>query len=167
MGISLSYDSIEDTPQWVQDAIKKDAKHINSEREWWCEPIWFSDWPEDEGKLSGDTKLYRFMYSTHNGSIVTVDPSDNRFMVARDTRFIIQQLVRWSKEYGVNWRLIMEEEIGTISDGRLSPGVEHFVQRMLIDNIDDNKVTPTGTDSDDYERAMAISRKYASRNNAP
>ncbi len=115
MGVSLTYQTTKPVSAVVKRAVLSDAASLNREREWWGESFIFFEVPR-KGKgptpLTGDTKLFR----------PAADEGDDTFMASRDAAFILQQLVRWSREHGLNWTLEMAgAEIGTITGGAVQP----------------------------------------------
>jgi hypothetical protein len=158
MGVSLFYKTAGPVSATVRGAILAEAGRINRDRRWWSESIIFFDLPGQTtgatglAPLTGDTKLfYSGVYSDASGGYVEVDFDDDQFMAIRDAAFIVRQLVRWSREYGIDWSLVMAgAELGIIVAGEvLPPGLFGW------DRPD--------TDEDE-RRAAEIDAKYASGN---
>ncbi|MBN9118326.1 MAG: hypothetical protein J0I06_04050 [Planctomycetes bacterium] len=114
MGVALFYQTTKPVVAAVKRAILADAARLNGERGWWCESIIFFEVDRKKGPtpITGDTKLFRS--DAHE--------DDDDFMAHRDAAFIVQQLVRWSREHGVDWTLEMAgTEVGTITNGQVQP----------------------------------------------
>jgi hypothetical protein len=154
MGVSLSYQTTKPVSAAVKKAILADAARLNVERSWWCENFIFFEAAKRKKKgptpLTGDTKLYLPGYTWQRG-YVEVEFEDDQFMAERDTAFIIQQLVKWSRKHSINWTVSMAGvELGAITNGEVQP--EGLFQW-------DHEETPA-----ERRRAARIDRKYASRN---
>lgn len=119
MGVSLTYQTTKPVSAAVKRAVLDDAARLNRERVWWGESFIFFEVPQKgKGKakgltpLTGDTKLFRS----------DADEEDDTFMAFRDAAFILQHLVRWSQEHGIDWTLEMVgAEVGAITAGAVEP----------------------------------------------
>ena len=121
MGVSLSYWSVQKPSSEVIEAIKADAYRVNATRHWWCERLKFFDWQGYEGYLAGDTKVIPMAYFGQ------IEGEDNLLMAAREVFFIVGQLKRWWKQYGIDWRLDCEGQEGFIIGGQLDSGAQQLV----------------------------------------
>jgi hypothetical protein len=122
MGVSLSYWATSRVPDAVASAIKADAARVNGTRDWWCEPLCFFDWPQSGSNLAGNTKPAYALFYGGSENLVEIDHDDNQFMARRDFQFIIDQLCKWSREYGVSWQLhFADGDLGVIENGQPNP----------------------------------------------
>lgn len=154
MGVSLSYWTITAVDPRVRRQIEDEAGEI--ERDWWCEPLHFFDWPGKPG-LAGDTKLFFASgYSTTNGDFFEVEIDDDVFLAARDARFIVDRLCAWSATHGLIWELVCEAPIGRITSGKPDAQVTEFIDGLAA------RGHLTGSPADDA-RGQALLAKYASR----
>jgi len=126
MGVPLDYRTTEPVNPDVRARILVEAKEINQERgnDWWAEGLLLY---EDAGRLVGSTKLFLIGYGSAN-DFVEVDGYEDSFMACRDAKFILDQLCRWSLEFGLTWSLDVVDPIGSISDGKYSPEVREFLR---------------------------------------
>jgi hypothetical protein len=116
MGVSLTYQTTKPVKAAIKNAILAEVARINPAREWWSESLIFFEVKrraKGPTPLTGDTKLFR---------ADEADDDDDEFMGYRDAAFIVQQLVRWSHEHGIDWVLEMVgADVGTITAGAVEP----------------------------------------------
>jgi hypothetical protein len=101
MGMGLHYTTLAAVEPAVRLAIERDAERANRRQTWvLCE-------------LSGYSKL--------NLLPTPEELAEAGFAGrgAKNLRFLVKQLCRWSRKYGLVWQLRFEGELlGTITDGR-------------------------------------------------
>jgi hypothetical protein len=127
MGMGLHYTTLAAVEPAVRHAIERDAERANRRQTWvLCEPIGF--FPQDQdpnGKLSGFSKLNLFPTAEELAAAGSAGRNAN------DVRFLVTQLCRWSREYGLDWRLCFESELlGTITDGRCAGRLEEQIDGL-------------------------------------
>ncbi len=65
MGVTLTYQPLEESPRESRTEIIEEAQRIAEDREWWCEPLYFMS-----GEiLNGATKIFLPGYSTGDGGV--------------------------------------------------------------------------------------------------
>ncbi|HEV3260389.1 MAG TPA: hypothetical protein VG013_26270 [Gemmataceae bacterium] len=127
MAMGLHYTTVAAVEPAVRHAIERDSKRANRRQTWvLCEPIGF--FPEDQdpdGKLSGFSKLN--LFPTPEELVEAGSAGRN----ANDVRFLVTQLCRWSRKYGLVWQLRFESELlGTITDGRCEARLQERIDGL-------------------------------------
>jgi hypothetical protein len=156
MGVSLDYRTTAAVPPHVKAAIEAEAQQLAPPAHgWWTEPLYFFGAGESDGRIYGGTKIFLIGYSTNDGGYQEVDPDEDSLMAYRDTCFILEKLVEWSRKHGVSWEVdCAGEPIGTISNGQWDGQLRGYVDSMKTS-------FPWPSIFDD--EVKAISQKYASR----
>jgi hypothetical protein len=102
MGMCLYYMSVGPIQPAAVHAITAQVERANRTRHWvLCEPIGFDPLGRD-GRLGGSSKL-NLLPTPEELAQAAPDTSDRN-----DVRFLIKQLCRWSKRYGITWSLSFE-----------------------------------------------------------
>ena len=154
MGSSLSYWTIESVPANVKAQIAVEAATVGQRHAWWGEPLHFFDWPGKETKLAGDSRVYLESRETASGNAVEADPDDYEFMFYRDSRFIIDQLERWSSAHAISWQLVFAgQDVGTIQGGQADAALAGWLREIA-------QTVGAGDGTGDDERARAILARY-------
>lgn len=96
MGVTLHYKTVQPVPEGVRQQILEEIKRLEEERNWWTEPIHFSEAASQQHLLDGFSKVPPNNYETLDGKEVTIQSNDWAFMAYWDFRFIISNLCRWS-----------------------------------------------------------------------
>jgi hypothetical protein len=162
MGICLRIESVGvPSPEIQKELFSESEKLQQLDYKWWCESLYLLGNPKSGEPIVAIPKISIPFYgwATKEGShFVEVDPTEDSFMAARDILFMSQTLAAWSKKYGVDWRLELEgENVGSITQGVISPDVDQFLERMT---------EPLGIPLDDpiaQSKADEISQKYSDR----
>lgn len=158
MGISLDYSTVDPVDPTTSAAIMEHVARIVGKRDWWCEPINFFESGENDGRLYGGNKIFLPGYSTGSGSYVEVDPDDDSFMAWRDTRFILDLLGEWSKQFGISWTVSCAgEPVGVVRNGSCDENIHQYMK------LCEQAAGLNPADPAIEERANAISKQYASR----
>lgn len=141
MGVSLDYVSRTAVAADVSTAVHTDAERLSGARNWTTsEPIHFFDHPDFQGKLWGCSK-YGFF------DPISTDEEEAAQSSTGDLEFIVEQLCRWSREYGVTWEVSsMGEHLCSISAGQCDPSIESFL--AFFDHIEDFAMLGDGDDED-------------------
>jgi hypothetical protein len=126
MGVSLEYRAIGEVAPGKWSDIVKEASVVNSEREFWAEPIWLC---EDQGHGSfGMNKIF-----------CGIDDEDvDSFMAANDIKYILNWLGRVGTKYKVDWDISIEGgELGAILNGsvptELLEGIDELCEAVDVD----------------------------------
>lgn len=164
MGICLNIESIGVPDHKVKKALLADAERfeMNSEYDWWCEPLYLMGHENNEDPVVGIPKVFLMGYgciTAEGADLTTVDPNEDAFMAARDILFMSEKLAEWSEKHGVDWKLKLEgENVGRIVGGQMGPEIKTYLNQMTAGvgvEIDDPLFEAKGDE---------ISEKYASRN---
>jgi hypothetical protein len=156
MGVTLGYVSRETLPHQAHADILAEAKRVTAGRRWWCEGINFVEAHEP---LSGATRLLLLGYSTKNGGYVEVEPPEDMFMAARDARFVLEQLARWSLDHQVSWQVAIEgADPVPVEKGQIDPTLLQMID--ALHTIAGNEGLPT---AEGEALAKKLDEKYASR----
>ncbi len=136
MGVSLTYITSGKVSDDQIQGIKSNLAIKGSNREWWCEPIWISEYADSDGKLFGSTKLF-----------CNIDDIDvDTYMAYLDIKEIVRILSDVSHELRIDWDIQVEDStIGKIkngnSDSELQANLEMFLE-MFPGDFDTLKQTP-------------------------
>ena len=163
MGASFSYETSSPVDGSVKASILSELEAITRNYDWWCESVFFYESQVKPDHLTGSTKIFLLGYMSDDGELIEVDPPDDCFMAARDARYIVDHLIKWSVQYGIDWDLDIEgSPVGKIIQGEPTAEYEKFISELpLIAMAESNEQeSEIGASSD---RATEISRKYASR----
>ncbi len=127
MGVSLGYFSLDQMSEDERSALVARVVKHNESYEWWCEGIWISDEPTENGSSFGSTKLF----------CLIDDENADTYMAYQDIREIVRFFTEESKT-GSGWRLELEDEdFGTIVSGapdeELKANLEGFLDAFEVD----------------------------------
>src|SRR5436190_18997649 len=103
MGVLLSYATVEPVSADVRAELLNECQSLVAGQDWWCESMWLSEEPGENGELIGWNKIFLITYTDDDGSYVEVDGAAECLMAYRDTRFIVEPLCRWSRRYTLTW----------------------------------------------------------------
>jgi hypothetical protein len=132
MGICLQIESTTVPSLEVRKNILDEARLLEEEFEWWCEPLYFLG-SEDE-PLHGIPKVvlpFYGMSTPEKQEFTVVEEEESFFMTARDVNFMVNKLGEWSEKYGIKWKINFEgEDLGIIKDADLNPKFLDFIERL-------------------------------------
>ena len=158
MGVTLGYRTTEPVAEEVRAKILDEAYELVPPRGWWwAESLSFLDPDEEEDRtLAGVSKISWPGYTIAAGEFVEIDDADDELMAYLDTRFIVEQLCRWSREHGLTWVVdCVGEELGTVQGGECDEDLQEALDGFA-----------SGTDLNDpavQERARLIAERYGWR----
>jgi hypothetical protein len=130
MGLCLMYKPVPQPSPQIAALISKEAAAISRLVEWWCEALFFMEVP-GQG-FTGMTKVSLPEYSLPDGTVVSVEPSDDYLMMGQDVERIVRALSAWAKAHSLGWQLeLAGQTIGTIEvSGRLSDDLQLFLAEL-------------------------------------
>jgi len=115
MSASLSYRPEPNPPERVADLIIKEASALSRTANHWSEPYCFLR--SSDETLVGHTKVSLPGFTAPDGTYVTVEPSDDMFMMAQEVEMLLRGISGWGKAYKLAWRIEFEgASVGTISN---------------------------------------------------
>ncbi len=122
MGVSLGYISTKPVTAQEHRRLLDLTAEANEAYDWWCEPIWIADDPNDAGHAFGSTKLF-----------CMIDNEDvDTYMAYLDVGEIVRFLSSAAKRLGMEWRLEVEgAPFGTVTaagpDDELQANLKMFL----------------------------------------
>jgi hypothetical protein len=98
MAVSLGYVSTKPVPSVGHRQLSALAAAANEAHEWWCEPIWITEKPDEAGNAFGFTKLF----------CMIDDEDTDTYMAYLDVCEIVKFLTSVAVSLGIEWRLEIE-----------------------------------------------------------
>jgi hypothetical protein len=158
MGASLSYRPEPNPPDLIADLIIKEASALSRIANHWCEPYFFMR--GTGGKLTGFTKVSLPGFTVPDGAYVSVDPSDDMFMMAQEIEMLLRGISIWARGYKLKWHIAFAgASVGSIdSTGAYSEDLRSFLAELHM-------AAATPTDPEELKSTVSRLRlKYAQRN---